>query len=368
MVGKQSLPDRSICRPCETPVDDTQHLRGSLAPMFRHAIVWRHRAAADRSPKASDRVESVRCILIQDHHGNETVAASGRQKGHIDAVSVNVKPGVLAVVLDNRTRPQNVVSGNRGAQGCGLRFEQHSAGVGDRGPEHRLVEGSECWVRRERITPIALRNGALARLSGVRFEQVHSKKRGIGDFGAKIPKPNLKYQVDLCSRTQRLIANRFPGASSTLPFPRSTRVLHGIRFQVEFSLGSAKAGKRDADCASPLRSVVVCAEKMPISVLSHPPGAGEMCGMNFRCTVRVGCGVKAEENFDDFLPGRTVRVGVEQPQVQLQMRLIVGGERRADRRFIQIFFFGHGKPHGSFVSNSEGFVNREDNPRHAGAG
>lgn len=82
--------------------------------------------------------------------------------------------------------------------------------------------------------------------------------------------------------------------------------------------------------------------------------------MDSRRSIGVGCGVEAEENFDDFLPGRAIRLGVEQPEIQLEVRLIVGGECRAGRRFVQIFFFGHDKPHWPFVSNLEGFVNRND--------
>src|SRR3546814_1330448 len=44
----------------------------------------------------------------------------------------------------------------------------------------------------------------------------------------------------------------------------------------------------------------------------------------------------------------------------VEVRLIGGGEIRAHGRFIKEVFFGHDKPHGTFVSNMEGFVNRND--------
>ena len=109
------------------------------------------------------------------------------------------------------------------------------------------------------------------------------------------------------------------------------------------------------------------AEKLAKAVLGHPFRASEVSGMNFRCAVGVRCGIEAEEKLHDFLPGRAVRLGVEQPQVQLQMRLVIGGERRAERRFVQIFCVGHDEPHESFVSNLERFVNRNDIPRHTAA-
>lgn len=127
-----------------------------------------------------------------------------------------------------------------------------------------------------------------------------------------------------------------------------------------FSLGSAKADERDADRASRRRSVVARAEEMPIPTLGHPSGSGEMRGVNFRRSAGVRCGVEAEEEFDNFLPGSAICLGVEEPQIKLEVRLIVGGEIRAHGRFIKEVFFGHDKPHGTFVSSLEGFVNRND--------
>lgn len=193
MAREQSLADRSICRPGETPVDDPQHLRGSLAPLFGHAVIGRDRATADRSPQAADGLESVRCIFVQDHHGNESAAVNGRQKGHVDAFITDGEPSVPAVSFGDGVGPQNVVSGNRHAQRRRLRFEQNGAGIGDRGPERRLVQSSKCGVQSEKITPIALRSGALARLSSARFEQVRNKILGIGGFVAGIPTRDLKY-------------------------------------------------------------------------------------------------------------------------------------------------------------------------------
>src|SRR3546814_10624351 len=64
-----------------------------------------------------------------------------------------------------------VVIGNRRAQRCRSWFEQDGAGVGDRGPEDRLVESRKCRVRSERITPNARRSCVLVRRSSALCER-----------------------------------------------------------------------------------------------------------------------------------------------------------------------------------------------------
>lgn len=195
--------DRPIRRPGKTCVDDPQHLRGALTPLLGHAVVGRERAAADRSPQAADSVEPVGGIFVHDDHGNESPAVSWRQKGHVDVFIANGEPCVTAVSFKDCVGPQNVVSGSRGAQKRRLRFEQNGAGVGDRGPKDRLAEGSKRRVQSERITPIALRSGGLARRLPARREQAHSKTRDIGGFAGGTPKRDLKYGVDQYNRRRR---------------------------------------------------------------------------------------------------------------------------------------------------------------------
>lgn len=115
MVGEQSCRNRTISGPIETCVDGAQHLRCALAAVFGHAIVGRDRASADRSPQAADGVEPVGCILVQDHHGNEAAAVSGRQKSYVDVFTTHGEPSVPSVSLEGYVGPQNVVSGNRRA-------------------------------------------------------------------------------------------------------------------------------------------------------------------------------------------------------------------------------------------------------------
>src|SRR3546814_19092654 len=103
--------------------------------------------------------------------------------------------------------------------------EWDGAGVGDRGPEDRLLESRKCRVRSERITPNARRSCVLVRRSSALCEQVHSKIPGIRDFAAEIPRRDLKYCVGRYSRKRRRNANRSPVASSVLTGPRSTRVV-----------------------------------------------------------------------------------------------------------------------------------------------
>jgi hypothetical protein len=138
-------------------------------------------------------MESVGCILIKDHHRNEPLAVSPRQVCQIEVPVPNGEATVPVVHSDNVVRAQNVINGNRRAQRRRLRFEQDGAGVGDRGPEHWLMEGSKCRVQGERITPNARRNAALSSRSSALCEQVHSKIPGIRGCAAEIPRRDLKY-------------------------------------------------------------------------------------------------------------------------------------------------------------------------------
>jgi hypothetical protein len=66
-----------------------------------------------------------------------------------------------------------------------------------------------------------------------------------------------------------------------------------------------------------------------------------MSGVDAGGPLWIGFGTDAEEHFYDFFPVCSVGVSVQEPQVKLQMRPVVGGERRAIRRLIQKVFFGH---------------------------
>src|SRR3546814_20725172 len=75
-----------------------------------------------------------------------------RQVCQVDVTILNREATVL-VVYSGYGVGQHVVIGNRRAQRCRSWSEQDGAGVGDRGPEDRLVESRKCRVRSERITP-----------------------------------------------------------------------------------------------------------------------------------------------------------------------------------------------------------------------
>lgn len=192
MAGEQSLGDRAILHAGETSVDHPQHLRDTLAALLGYAVVGRDGATADGSPQAADRIEAVGCILIKDHHSHEASAVGRRQVCQVDVTILNREATVL-VVYSGDGVGQHVVIGNRRAQRCRSWFEQDGAGVGDRGPEDRLVESRKCRVRSERITPNARRSCVLVRRSSALCEQVHSKIPGIRDFAAEIPRRDLKY-------------------------------------------------------------------------------------------------------------------------------------------------------------------------------
>ncbi len=68
-------------------------------------------------------------------------------------------------------------------------------------------------------------------------------------------------------------------------------------------------------------------------------GGVDACG-----ALWIGFGTDAEERFDNFFPVCSVSVRVENAQVKLQMRLVIGGKRCAIRWLVQKVFFGHGIP------------------------
>ena len=99
------------------------------------------------------------------------------------------------------------------------------------------------------------------------------------------------------------------------------------------------------------------AEKLAEAAFRHPFRAVEMAGVDAQGTLRIGFGIEAEDDLDDFAPVGACRVGVEKPDVELQMRLVISGQCRPGRRLIEKIVFGHNIPRWRDVSNPEGIVN-----------
>src|SRR5436305_191020 len=70
-----------------------------------------------------------------------------------------------------------------------------------------------------------------------------------------------------------------------------------------------------------------------MTTLCHPFCSLEMCDPASVGFVRLRCGVAIEHNPGDFTPVRAVRIGVEQPHIENQMRAIVGGDSLLHRGY-----------------------------------
>ena len=64
----------------------------------------------------------------------------------------------------------------------------------------------------------------------------------------------------------------------------------------------------------------------------EPMGARKMGVVSAPCSVGLSFRVEVEHDPGDLVPGRAVRLGVQQPQIGRQMRPIVVGDLRIGRR------------------------------------
>ena len=85
-------------------------------------------------------------------------------------------------------------------------------------------------------------------------------------------------------------------------------------------------------------------EKMPIAVFRHPSGAHEMGFVHTPGAFGIMSRIEAEQYQGGFAPISAIGFGVEQPDVQLQMRGVIIGQRRALRRLIKKIRRGHDEP------------------------
>ena len=95
------------------------------------------------------------------------------------------------------------------------------------------------------------------------------------------------------------------------------------------------------------------------AAFGHPLRAIEMAGIDDQSAIWIGFSVDAEQDLYDLAPVGVPSLGVEEPDIKLQMRLIIGGQCRAGWRLVEKVGLGHVIPRLRDVSRSEGFVNRD---------
>jgi len=98
-------------------------------------------------------------------------------------------------------------------------------------------------------------------------------------------------------------------------------------------------------------------EQFAEAAARHPFGPVEMGAVDLSCAGLIMSGIEVEQDLRHLPPVGTLRVGIEQTGIELQMRLIVGGQRRAARRLVEKFGFGHNIPRKRGVSILEVIVN-----------
>lgn len=108
-----------------------------------------------------------------------------------------------------------------------------------------------------------------------------------------------------------------------------------------------------------LHSVEARSQELAEAAFAHPFGAGEMSAVDAGGALRLAFGVKAEENRDNLLPIRTLGVGVKEADVQLDVRLVIGGQRGPAWRLVQKIVLGHSVPRARDVSILAGIVNAD---------
>ena len=92
-------------------------------------------------------------------------------------------------------------------------------------------------------------------------------------------------------------------------------------------------------------------KQVAVTVFGHPSGAQEMGFMDVPGALGIITGINAEQNGNHFAPVRSLGIGVEEAQVELQMLDVIVGERRALRRFIEKIRRGHdGSPDTSMAT------------------
>lgn len=81
-------------------------------------------------------------------------------------------------------------------------------------------------------------------------------------------------------------------------------------------------------------SAVGLPEKVSIAGMRHPAGAGEMAIVDALAAFGVVCRIEPEQNLHRLCPIGAVGICVQQARVELDVRLVVGGEFLPRRRGI----------------------------------
>lgn len=81
-------------------------------------------------------------------------------------------------------------------------------------------------------------------------------------------------------------------------------------------------------------SISGLARELPVAVLTHPTGTGEMAAVHAIGALRFPAGVDAEQERHGFAPIGGVGFRVEQPHVELHVSAVVARQQRALRRLV----------------------------------
>lgn len=77
------------------------------------------------------------------------------------------------------------------------------------------------------------------------------------------------------------------------------------------------------------------AQELPVSMLRHPSGAGEMTVMDTARSFRFGSGIDAEKDGNRFTPVGPISSRIEHAHIELHMLTVVVRQFRAVRWSIQ---------------------------------
>jgi hypothetical protein len=187
MEREQSLPDGSIRRSGETPIDRAQHLPRARPPLRSHSRVARHALSLDRAPEPGQRTLSVRCEVIEHDERCKRAVVARVGERNIIQLAENIEPQKSRVVLEYGAEAQFVGCDGEAfrTRTCG---EHYCRGIDLRGPENLLGMSRDERVGTEIATPIG---SQILRPFGVRFgrwTQDPDRLFGSRDFGAGIPR------------------------------------------------------------------------------------------------------------------------------------------------------------------------------------
>ena len=78
------------------------------------------------------------------------------------------------------------------------------------------------------------------------------------------------------------------------------------------------------------------ADQFAVAVFGHPIRAREMRIMDGAAAVGIALWIEAKENLHSFAPIGAITLGIEQAHVEFHVLAIIGCQRLAGRRFVEI--------------------------------